>query len=70
MLILTQLITIKTQTTMKNLKTNLIELLDKYLEEKKELLKTICLHGEEKAIKIELEFLNEKIVEVTKIINK
>jgi|TARA_R100000149_G_C5867421_1_gene131941 hypothetical protein len=58
---------------MKNLKTSLIELLDKYLEEKKEILKIISLYGEEmclKGNKIELDIVNEKIVEVTKIINK
>ena len=55
---------------MKNLKTALKKQLDIYLDEREELLRTITVHEEEKALKIQLDIVRDKIVEVAKIINK
>ena len=54
----------------KNLKESLTKQLDIYLDEREELLRTITLYGEDKANKFHLDLVNEKIVEVGKIINK
>ena len=55
---------------MKKLKANLNLLLDNYLAAKDEILREITVFGENKGNKIQLEIVNKKIIEVSKIINK